>query len=212
MERPVIIFGASGLGKAALEIFTVNEVVVYGFLDDDPKLHGTEINSIPVLGSSDDEKFTGLLRKKCFAFLATDDNALKAARVSVLREKYGHMPVNAIHPSAVVASSAILHHGTLINQRATIGAFSEIGNHCLVHAGATVDYQVRIGDFVQLGAGCIVNPGVKVGDNVFIGAGAIVVSGITIADHARIGAGSVVVSNVGKKETLFGNPAKPVNV
>lgn len=211
MEKPVIIFGASGLGKAVLEIFLANKVVVYGFLDDNRSLHGTEFNNIPVLGATGEEKYLKLLSDSCFAFIASDDNALKAALVKMLRESYQQMPVNALHPGADIAASAILHHGTMINQQAVIGAYSEIGHHCLIHAGAIVDYEVKIGDFVQLGSGCVINPGVQIGDNVFIGAGAVLVGGITVGDHARIGAGSVVVGNVRSKETVFGNPAKTVN-
>ena len=45
---------------------------------------------------------------------------------------------------------------------------------------------------------------------VFIGSGVTIVPGIEIADNARIGAGSVVIANVGKGETVFGNPAAKV--
>ena len=40
MERPVIILGAHGLGRVALDILQQNGSVVYGFLDDDPTLQG----------------------------------------------------------------------------------------------------------------------------------------------------------------------------
>jgi hypothetical protein len=45
MEKPVIIFGAKGIAHPALEIFNSNNVVVFGFLDEDEKIHGTEIKS-----------------------------------------------------------------------------------------------------------------------------------------------------------------------
>ena len=51
----MIIFGASGIAKAAMEIFLSHNVVVYGFLDDDEALHGTEINFISVLGGTEDD-------------------------------------------------------------------------------------------------------------------------------------------------------------
>ena len=48
MENPVIIFGANPLGRTAKEIFESNNVVVYGFLDDNAKLHSTEIDNVVV--------------------------------------------------------------------------------------------------------------------------------------------------------------------
>ena len=48
MINPVIIFGAGPLGKMALDIFKSNDVIVYGFLDDNKELHQTEIGEVPV--------------------------------------------------------------------------------------------------------------------------------------------------------------------
>ena len=74
MDKPVMIISASALGKAVLEIFQNNEVVVYGFLDDDKKLHGTEIDNIPVLGSIEDQQYFEVIGEKCDVFVASDDN------------------------------------------------------------------------------------------------------------------------------------------
>ena len=77
MENPVIILSGGGLGAVALDVFKKNGVIVYGILDDDTKLHGTEIEDVPILGSTDDDGFLKLIGKKCEAFVATDDNKLK---------------------------------------------------------------------------------------------------------------------------------------
>jgi sugar O-acyltransferase (sialic acid O-acetyltransferase NeuD family) len=207
MNKPVLIISASNLGKAVLEIFKSNSVVVYGFLDDDKKLHGTEIEDISVLGSTDDETYLKIIGKDCDVFIASDDNSWKANMIKNLRKNQKAMPVNAIHKNTQIAQSAILHHGCLINQNVQIGAHAAVGNHCIVHTGAIVDFAAKIGDFVQIGAGSIINSGVQVGSNVFIGSGVTIVSGVTIADGARVGAGSVVISDVKKNETVFGNPA-----
>ena len=210
MAKPVIILCASDLGKAVLEIFKSNEVVVYGFLDDDKNLTGTEIEEITVLGSTEEEAYLTLIGKNCDVFIASDDNAWRANIIKNIRNDRKAMPVNAIHKNAQIATSAILHHGSLFNQNVQIGANAEIGNHCILHAGAIVDFAVKIGDFVQIGAGSILGSGVHIGSNVFIGSGATIVSGVTIADGARIGAGSVVISDVKKNETVFGNPAAAI--
>ena len=46
MDKAVIIFGANSIGKTALDIFESHGIVVYGFLDEDEKLHQKEINTI----------------------------------------------------------------------------------------------------------------------------------------------------------------------
>ena len=70
MSKQVIILGAYGLGKVALEILQQNDVVVYGFLDDDQKLWGKLINEVPVLGSTKEGKYLDLIDENCGAFVA----------------------------------------------------------------------------------------------------------------------------------------------
>ena len=210
MKNPVIIFGASALGQAAVEIFESNDIMVYGFLDDDKKLHGTELGELNVLGKTDDDGFLKLIGKKCEAFVAIDDRALRKGVVKLLKERRKMMPVNAIHSNTEIAPSAHIGHGEFINSGVVIGANAKIGDHCLIHSSSVIDYSAQLGDLVQVGAGSTIGAECKIGENVFIGSGVTVVPGIEIEANARIGAGSIVIGNVAKGKTFFGNPAKEV--
>lgn len=210
MENPVIIFGANYLGRAAKEIFESNSIVVYGFLDDDKKLHTTELDEAVVLGSMDDDGFLKLIGKKCEAFVAVDDNKLRKNVVGMLHEIRHVQPVNAIHGNARISPKAVLGHGNFIDSAAVIAPGAVIGSHGIFHASSFVGVDASVGDFVQLGAGSLINPGVKVENEVFIGSGVTIISGVVIGKGARIGAGSVVISSVKAGETVFGNPAQPV--
>lgn len=211
MEKPVIIFGAKGIGTAALEIFKSNNIVVYGFLDDDATLHGKQIDDVSILGKSDDHGFLKLIGQKVEAFIATDENALRKKLVKMLMDSRKVMPTNAIHQTATLSGFASIGHGNFINSGTIVGASSKIGQHCLLHTNATVEHDVTIGDFVQIGAGTIVNAGVTIEEGAFIGSGVTIVSGVTIGKNARVGAGSVVVADVKAKETVFGNPATAIS-
>ncbi len=208
MDNPVIIFGASGLGKAVHDIFMSNNVVVYGFLDDDKSLHGNEIKDVVVLGSTDDAGFLKLIGKKCEAVIAVDDNTLKKSLAGMLKKKRKMMPVNAIHNLSIIAASSNLGHGNIMNAGVVVGANVAVGNHCILHTNATIDFDSSLADFVQVGAGSIINSGVIVEDEAFIGSGVTIISGVKIGKGARIGAGSVVIADVKKGQTVFGNPAK----
>ena len=210
MEKPVIIFGAKGIAKSALEIFQSNEVTVYGFLDDDKSTHEQTINDIPVLGLTNDHGFTKLIGQKCEAFIASDDYKIRTSLTEMLIESRKVMPVNAIHNKALVAKSADMGHGNFINAGSIIGAGSVIGLHCVIHSGVIIEQDVVMGDFVQIGAGSIINAGVIIEKKAFIGAGVVIVAGVKIGAGARIGAGSVVIADVTKKETVFGNPAAKI--
>jgi sugar O-acyltransferase (sialic acid O-acetyltransferase NeuD family) len=210
MEKPVIILGAKGIAHPALEIFNSNRVIVYGFLDEDEKLHGTEINTVTVLGRTEDEGFLKLIGQKCEAFVAVDDTKYRKFLVEMLLENRKVQPVNAVHQSAYISTDAAIGHGNFINAQVTIGAAAEIGSHCILHTGSIVDHTAKLGDFVQVGAGTIINSEVTIGEGAFIGSGVTIVSGVTVGKNARIGAGSVVISSVGNGETVFGNPAVKV--
>ena len=210
MENPVIIFGASAIGREVKEIFDSNGNVVYGFLDDDKTLHGTEIDTVTVLGNTDDDGFLKLIGKKCEAFIAADDNKLRKSLVKMLHEIRHVQPVNAFHKSAIIPESVSVGHGNLIDMGAMIGAGAKVGSHCLLHAGAIIGAEALLGDFVQVGSGSRINANVKIEDEVFIGSGVTIVAGVEIGKGARIGAGSVVIASVKAGETVFGNPAQKV--
>lgn len=211
MDKPVIIFGAKGIAKAALEIFKSNRIVVYGFLDDDTTLHGTEIDDVSVLGNPDDHGFLKLIGQKTEAFVATDDNAMRKKQVKMLMDSRKVMPTNAIHQNAYISISAAIGHGNFINSMVNIGSDVMIGQHCLIHTGALLEHSTKVGDYVQIGAGSVINAGVEIANEAFIGSGVTIVSGVKIGKKARIGAGSVVVADVKDGVTVFGNPAMKVD-
>lgn len=211
MERnPVIIFGAQGLGKVALEIFKSNAIDVYCFLDDSKVLHNTTINEIAVMGSTDDDGFLKLIGKKCDAFIATDDNALRTNLANTLIDKKKVMPVNAVHQRAYISTDAEIGYGNLINAGAVISVGAIIKNNCVINSGAVIEQDAVLHDLVQVGAGSTIGVNVVIEQSAFIGSGVTVVSGVKIGKKARIGAGSVVIADVKNGETVFGNPAKVV--
>ncbi|WP_194776322.1 NeuD/PglB/VioB family sugar acetyltransferase [Pararhodonellum marinum] len=210
MEKPVIILGAKGIAHPALEIFNSHQVVVYGLLDEDEKIHGTEINYVSVLGHTEDDGFLKLIGKKCEAFVAVDDNKYRKFLVEMLQERRKVQPVNAIHSRAYIATDAALGHGNFINAHVSIGAGVQMGHHGIYHSGAIIEHGAVLGDYVQVGAGTIINSSVNLEEGAFVGSGVTIVSGVKVGKNARIGAGSVVIADVKANETVFGNPAQPV--
>lgn len=207
----MIIFGAKGIARAALEIFQSNDIVVYGFLDDDKKIHDSALGDVTVLGRTDDHGFLKLIGQKCESFVASDDNKLRKELVKYLNDKRKVMPTNAVHKGARIAESASIGHGNFINAGVIIGPEVEIGQHCIIHSGAIIESGAKIGDYVQVGAGSIINSQVTVENEVFVGSGVNVVAGIKLAKRSRIGAGSVVIQDVKAGATVFGNPAKEMD-
>lgn len=207
MTNPVLILGAGKLGRLALDIFSGNNVLVYGFLDENKELHNTEISEVLVLGDIQDENYLGIIGNKTEAFVAIEHRAAKEKTVKQILEQKKTMPVNAVHLKAVVSEDAELGHGILIAGGAVINPGARVGNHSVIHSGAVVDTGAVIGEYAEIGAGAVVNSEAEIGKGAFIGSGAVIVSGIKIGKNARIGAGSVVIEEVKEGKTVFGNPA-----
>ncbi len=206
--NPVIIVGADTIGKIALEIFKSNDVVVYGFLDEDKNKYDKEIDHIAIFGSPDDDGFLKLIGKKCDVFVASDDSKYKYKMIEMLNDRRKVMPVNAIHSNNHLSSTLSLGFGNLLNNGVSLGTFVIVGNHNIFHTNTIVEAETTIGSFVQIGAGTIIGTNAIIEDNVFIGSGVTIVAGVKIGAGARIGAGSVVIENVKPNATVFGNPAK----
>jgi sugar O-acyltransferase (sialic acid O-acetyltransferase NeuD family) len=210
MKNPIIIFGANYLGRMALDIFKLNGNEVYGFLDDDKKLHRTELDEITVLGSTDDDGFLKLIGKKCEAFVAFDDNRLRRSATKNLQEVRHVQPVNAIHPSALLSTLSAMGHGNFLHAGVILAPGTQLGSHCIVHSRVALGVNVTLGDYVQIGAGANINSDVAIGEDAFIGSGVTAISGVKIGKGSRVGAGSVVIADVKEGETVFGNPAQPI--
>ena len=209
-DQPIIIFGAGGLGKATLDIFQSNGVVIYCFLDDNEALHGTEIAEISVLGSTEDQGYLKFIGKKCDAFVAINDREVRQSYFEMLNERRGVMPTNAIHERATISTSAYLSYGIFADAGVVVGSFAKVEQGCILHANVTIDHEATLGKFVHVGAGSAIHAGAKVADEVFVGTGVTVAGPLTIGKGARIGAGSVVIEPVEAGATVFGNPAKPI--
>lgn len=210
MIQPVIIFGAGALGKMALDIFASNDLIVYGFLDDNKDLHGQEIGEIPILGHTEDDGFLKLIGKKCDAFVAADHSKERQAMAEIIRERRHVQPVNALHKEATVSMYAQLGHGNMVAAGARLTAFSELGQGCIVQSNAVLETNARLGDYVQIGSGTIVGEGTQIEDGAFIGSGVTLISGIKIGKNASVGAGSVVMADVAANTRVFGIPAQKV--
>jgi|688.fasta_scaffold274260_1 sugar O-acyltransferase (sialic acid O-acetyltransferase NeuD family) len=212
MGKPIIILGAHELGKIALDILQQNGLIVYGFLDDDHTLQGKAVNHVPILGNTTEEQYLDLIGKQCDVFIAMEQQAKRQHLATILREQRKVVPINAIHPSAIIAESVTLGCGNLVNASVNIGADTTLGSYCILNTQATIECNTVIKDFVQVGVGGIVGAGVTLTERVFIGAGAIVVAGVEIGTAASIGAGSVVLANVKSGQAVLGNPATPFKI
>ena len=205
---PVIIIGVNPFGLEVAHIFQKNDVVIYGFLDDDPKKKDTSIGEIPVLGTADDESYFKLIGKNCGVFVALENPTERKKMIELILEEREVKPVNAIHPSANVADVKSLAYGVFIGSGAQILPETKLGDHVIIGSGAIVETGAQIADFASIGAGSVIGKEAIIENNAYVGIHSTIVGSVKVGKSATVGAGSVVIENVAASKRVFGNPAK----
>lgn len=113
-------------------------------------------------------------------------------------------------PTSVVASTADVEDGVLINALVTIAAKTRIGRFGIINRSASVGHHVVLEPFTTLGPGCILCGSITVGSGTFIGAGAVINPKLNIGRNVIVGSGAVVLRDVPDHCVVVGNPARVI--
>lgn len=115
-----------------------------------------------------------------------------------------------VDPTAVVARTATLGEGCVVNAAAVVGAASRVGRFVHLNRGASVGHDAELHDFTTLGPSCVLAGHVTVRSGAFVGAGAVIAPKVTIGANSVVGTGSVVLRDVPDGVFVLGNPARAV--
>jgi len=204
MASGVVIVGGGGHAKVVIESLRAAGETVAAIVDADPTPR--EVLGVPVVG--DDLALAGLRAQGLERlFVAIGDNVLRQKLGRRARD-HGFRLVNAVHPSAVISSSASLGLGVAVMAGAAINAESQIDDLAIVNTGAVVDHDCRLGAACHLGPAAALAGGVTLGERAFLGVGARAIPGVTIGADAVVGAGGVVVRDLPDGVLAVGVPAK----
>jgi len=119
----------------------------------------------------------------------------------VLKEKNAII-LNFIHPSAIVAESAIIGEGNTIYPFCIIGPNTVIGNNNLITAYSFISHDCKVGDnnfFSTVG----LSGNVSVGNNNFFGIRSTVLPYFSVGNGNVIQAGMIVDKDVENSSTVF---------
>ena len=122
----------------------------------------------------------------------------------------GRSLATLVHPSAVIARTAILEPGCVVFPGVVIAARTRVATGTIVNRGALIGHHTTIGAHSFIGPGATIAGGVEIGEEVQIGIGAIVRDDRRIGAGATVGAGAVVVADVAAGITVIGLPARPM--
>jgi UDP-perosamine 4-acetyltransferase len=208
MSLPVIIIGGGGHAKVLVEALRASGVTILGITDADPAKHGTSIHGVPVLGGDHvlERHAPGSVRL-VNGLGSVRETRSRTALFNTFKTK-GYAFATVVHPSAVVASDAILGEGAQVMAGAVLQPGCSLGEDVIINTRVSVDHDCSIGPHVHLAPGVTLSGDVHIGGGSHIGTGAAVVQGVRIGKDCLVAAGAVVVSNVADGATVRGVPAK----
>ena len=193
-KSPIVIIGGGG---HCLTIFGVIDAEgkweIAGFIDPDSAAPLVKLG-VPWLG--DDDTLTNLSIEHAHVGIGQikSPKKRKVAYERLIGSDIG-LPV-IVAPSAYVASTADIGHGTMIAHGSIVNTQAEIGRNGILNNRCVIEHGAVIGNHCHIAPGAIVLGECSIGDESFVGAGAIVKEGIRIGSNVVVGAGVIVKSNV----------------
>jgi UDP-perosamine 4-acetyltransferase len=205
----VLVLGSGGHAAVVVEALRLSGHQVAGTVvaaNDDAS---PVADDVPVLG---DERELARLRAEGIDHAIIGFGCVRptpARRLAYERAvAAGFSMISAIHPAAVVASSASIGAGTLIGPLAVINPRARVGRNAIVNTGAIVEHDAHVGHDVHIAPGAVVGGGSVVEDGAMVGAGAMLGEGRRIGAGAMLAMGAVAVRDVSAGAVALGVPAR----
>jgi len=209
--QQLLLFPCGGNTREAIPVIEAINTVekkweVIGFIDDNPELHGQEINGYPVIGGK--AKLEDYPASLVLAAPGRPENFYRRNLVINSLNLPPERFATLIHPAANLGSGTKIGHNTLIMAGVVTTANIEIGSNCIILPNTVIAHESTIGDYTLIGSNVSLSGSVKIGERCYLGTGAKFIQEITVGDGSLIGLGAIVINSVEPNTVVAGNPAK----
>jgi sugar O-acyltransferase (sialic acid O-acetyltransferase NeuD family) len=197
----LVVLGAGGHGKVVADILRAGGQEVFGFVDDQKPAHAMVLD-LPVVGGT---RWLG--DAPCRVALGIGDNATRA-RLAQHCLDAGCELVTAIHPRAVVASSARIADGVVVMALAVVNPAAVVERGAIVNTGAVIEHDCAIGEYAHVSPNATLGGGCRVGEFTHLGIGATMLPNTSIGARSIVGGGGVVARDLPSDVVAVGVPAR----
>lgn len=115
---------------------------------------------------------------------------------------------NFIHPSVMLAKSAVLGIGNILLANVVVNCNAVLGNFNTVNSGTLLGHDIKIGNNNYFAGQVCVGSGLTIGNENFFGLNTSIRNGIVIGRENIVGMSSNITKNVTENNVLYGNPAE----
>lgn len=195
----VIILGAGGFAKQAIEAFELSGSKIKGLLDDGPVV---ELLGYPILGKI--ESLSKILSPHDKIFCGIGNVQTR----KLLFYKFPNRWVNCIHPNANISKYSTIGHGNYIGPGVCIMPKAIVGNNNILDCSTVISHDSVVGDHNHLAANSCLLGNVRIENCNLIGANSTILPGKTMISNNILGAGAVLTKSIDSNQILTGIPAK----
>jgi sugar O-acyltransferase (sialic acid O-acetyltransferase NeuD family) len=199
-NNSIILFSYSGHAYVVADILIQSGQTILGYLEKEPTTNNPF--KLKHLGFETDEAVKKLLKTHP-AFIANGDNKMRQRIFETMNDQCEL--INAIHPSAIIATHVEIGNGTMLAANVVVNAVATIGNGVILNTGCIIEHECVINDYAHIAPGAVLCGNVTIGSGTFVGANAVIKQGISIGKNCVIGAGAVILKNVPDATTVVGN-------
>lgn len=203
-----VIICAGTYGEVYLSCLQEVGVDIVGFLDDNPKLIGTNVRGVPVLGNIAMLETLQATHGVEAVYCPLGNNKLRVKFLSMAKA-LGYKTPNFIHHSAVVSNNVSLGEGVYILMGSNIMPYTVLKDYTMISSGVNVVHHSVLEEGVFLSNGCNFGASVVAHKYVYCGMGSTIMTGVhSLGENCMIGAGAVVIKDVEPNAVMAGVPAK----
>lgn len=210
----IVILGAGGLAREVLDVINAINVKqsdfpmkVLGFIDENPGMHGKNLNGYPVLGGFDWFSKVDVTQIKAICGIGNNEARKK---VTEKAEKLGVEFINVVHPNAQMGYDVRLGRGIVICAGVILTCNIKIGNHVYINLDCTVGHDSILEDYVNLAPSVNVSGNCRLLEGAHIFTNAVIIPPVTIGKWSIIGAGAVVLKDIPDYAVAVGAPASVI--
>ena len=205
--RRILIVGAGGFGREVLHwartAWPHQAAMIAGFLAADGGTVVGRTRPLPILADPGD-----------FA-PEPDDALILAIGIPGVRRRVAENLlarnatfVTVVHPTAVVADTAVIGRGSVICPGAVVSDAARVGRFGIVNYHASLAHDACIGDFAVLSPYAALGGGAEIGADAFLGLHAAVGPGVSIGPRSKVSAGAAALADVPADSLAYGVPAR----
>lgn len=203
----ILFVGAGGFGREAVawarDAWPEHVGRFAGFLSDDPSKLDGFCSDLRILGST-------------ATYAPSPADALVLAigipgvrrRVAESLSAKGCRFLSLIHPTAIVAATAVIGPGSVLCPFSIASDSARIGRFTLLNYHASIAHDASTGDFAVLSPYAALAGGATIGDDVFLGMHASVGPGVRVGERSKVSANSCALAHAGPDSLVHGVPGR----